>query len=198
MPVVSHEQIWQGRIVSLHSEQVDLGGKEPVTREYVRHPGAVAVVPLREYDGQTQVLMIKQYRHPVGKKLWEFPAGLLDIAGEDYQVAAARELAEETDLQAKTWNVLVDYYASPGGYTESLRVFLARDLSEVPVAQRNFVREEEEALFEYAWVNLSEALNAVLAGRITNPSAVLGILATSAAKEQNWTCLRPANSPWDR
>ncbi|OKL47579.1 ADP-ribose diphosphatase [Boudabousia liubingyangii] len=196
-PVLAHEDIWQGRIVSLHAEDVQLGADGPVVRrEYVKHPGAVAVVPLRIQNGREQVLMIRQYRHPVAKNLWEFPAGLLDIEGENYLVAAQRELAEETDLAADTWNVLVDYYASPGGYTESLRVFLARDLK--VIEKPEFAREEEEALFQWGWVDLDEAVKAVHEGRLQNPSAVLGILATTSARAQNWKNLRPADAPWER
>ena len=181
-----------GRIFDLRSEQVDLGEGGVVTREFVDHPGAVAIVAL---DEDERVLLLHQYRHPVRRELWEPPAGLLDVDGEDAQVAAARELLEETDLRAARWDVLADYYTTPGGSNEALRVFLARDLSEVPAAERH-AREAEELGMELRWVPLDEAVSAVLAGDLHNPSAVVGILAAAAARATGWSSLRPADSPW--
>ncbi|MFJ4109135.1 NUDIX domain-containing protein [Oerskovia enterophila] len=181
-----------GRIFDLRSEQVDLGEGGVVTREFVDHPGAVAIVAL---DEDERVLLLHQYRHPVRRELWEPPAGLLDVDGEDAQVAAARELLEETDLRAARWDVLADYYTTPGGSNEALRVFLARDLSEVPAAERH-VREAEELGMELRWVPLDEAVSAVLAGDLHNPSAVVGVLAAAAARATGWSSLRPADSPW--
>ena len=127
--------------------------------------------------------------------LWEIPAGLLDIPGEDPRVAAQRELAEEADLVAKRWDVLVDYFTSPGGSTEPLRIFLARDLRD---ADEAFDREDEEATMEYAWVALSTALDWVLAGRLHNPSTVIGILSAHAARGRGWEGLREPGAPWLR
>ena len=181
-----------GRIFDLRSESVDLGEGGVVTREFVDHPGAVAIVVL---DEDERVLLLHQYRHPVRRELWEPPAGLLDVDGEDAQVAAARELLEEADLRAARWDVLADYFTSPGGSNEALRVFLARDLSPVPEAERH-EREAEELGMELRWVPLDEAVSAVLAGDLHNPSAVVGILAASAARATGWSALRPADSPW--
>ncbi|MBD7982718.1 NUDIX domain-containing protein [Oerskovia merdavium] len=181
-----------GRIFDLRSEQVDLGEGGVVTREFVDHPGAVAIIAL---DEDERVLLLHQYRHPVRRELWEPPAGLLDVDGEDAQAAAARELLEEADLRAAQWDVLVDYYTTPGGSNEALRVFLARDFSEVPAAERH-AREAEELGMELRWVPLDEAVSAVLAGDLHNPSAVVGILAAAAARATGWSSLRPADSPW--
>ena len=98
-----------------------------LTRDVVEMPGAVAVAVLNDNN---ELLMLNQYRHPVRMNLWEVPAGLLDIDGEDPLVAAQRELAEEADLQADTWNALTDYFSSPGATSEAGRVYLARNLSE--------------------------------------------------------------------
>jgi 8-oxo-dGDP phosphatase len=181
-----------GRIFDLRSEQVDLGAGGVVTRDFVDHPGAVATVAL---DEDERVLLLHQYRHPVRRELWEPPAGLLDVDGEDAQAAAARELLEEADLRAARWDVLVDYFTTPGASNEALRVFLARDLSEVPEAERH-AREAEEVGMEARWVPLDEAVSAVLAGDLHNPSAVVGILAAAAARATGWSALRPADSPW--
>jgi len=191
-PVLRRELVHHGRIWDVVADQVDLGGGTVVSREVVDHPGAVAVVALDDHD---RVLLLRQYRHPVGRELWEVPAGLLDVAGEPAEVAAGRELGEEADLRATRWDVLADYYTSPGGSSEALRVFLARDLSPVPDAERH-VREDEERDIELRWVALDDAVAAVLAGAVHNPSAVVGVLAAQAARAAGWATLRPADAPW--
>ena len=187
---------WSGRIVDMVEDHVVVvEGEEPVVRQYTRHPGAVAVVAMRGEEGTEEILLLRQYRHPVNASLWEIPAGLLDIPGEDSRVAAERELAEEADLKAVRWDVLVDFFTSPGGATEPLRVFLARDLE---TTETSFEREDEEATMEYAWVSLSDALDWVLAGRLHNPSTVIGILSAHAARGRGWEGLREPGAPWLR
>lgn len=187
---------WSGRIVDMVEDHVVVvEGEEPVVRQYTRHPGAVAVVAMRGEEGAEEILLLRQYRHPVNASLWEIPAGLLDIPGEDSLVAAERELAEEADLKAVRWDVLVDFFTSPGGSTEPLRVFLARDLE---TTETSFEREDEEATMEYAWVSLSDALDWVLAGRLHNPSTVIGILSAHAARGRGWEGLREPGAPWLR
>lgn len=194
--VTESETVWSGRIVDMVKDHVVVvEGQEPVIREYTRHPGAVAVVVLRGERGEEEILLERQYRHPVQASLWEIPAGLLDIPGEDPRVAAQRELAEEADMVADRWDVLVDYFTSPGGSTEALRVFLAREVRDSDV---HFERKDEEATMEYAWVRLDDALTMVLDGRLHNPSAVIGILAAHAARGRGWAGLRPADAPWLR
>ena len=194
--VTASEVVWSGRIVDMVKDHVIVvEGQDPVVREYARHPGAVAVVVLRGESGGEEILLERQYRHPVKAELWEVPAGLLDIPGEDPRLAAERELAEEADLVADRWDVLVDYFTSPGGSTEPLRIFLARELRD---ADEAFEREDEEATMEYAWVSLDDALTMVLDGRLHNPSAVIGVLATHAARARGWAGLRPADAPWLR
>jgi ADP-ribose pyrophosphatase len=156
------------------------------------HTGAVGIVAL---DDQDRVLMVRQYRHPVRSYLWEPPAGLLDVDGEDPLETARRELAEEGDLRADEWHVLVDFYNSPGGSTEAFRCYLARDLHPVPEPERH-EREGEERDMHTAWLPLDEARELVLAGRLHNPTAVTGVLAACAARDAGWSTLRPADSPW--
>lgn len=191
-PVVAHREIWRGRIVGVVADDVDLGSGPPILREYVDHPGAVAIVALAE-DGR--IALQRQYRHPVRAALWEIPAGLLDHDGEDYLEAAAREFAEEADLGAKRWDVLVDIFCTPGGSNESLRVYLARDLHAV---EHGFERVEEEAEMELRWVDLDDAVAAVMDGRVHSPSATVGILACAQARSKGYEGLRPADSPWMR
>lgn len=181
----------------MRSDVVDLGIGTPVTREYVDHPGAVGIVALRNTEGKPEVLLLRQYRHPIRSNLWEIPAGLLDIEGESYLAAAQRELAEEADLQAREWNVLVDYFTTPGGSNESLRIFLAQDITEVPEEAR-YRREEEEALMESVWVPLEEAVDGILQGKFHNPSTCVGILSLYAATQRGLSNLRAADSFWMR
>ncbi len=183
-PVVGHEVAFHGRIFDLVCDQVDLGAAT-VVREYVAHPGAVVVMAL---DDQDRVLLQSQYRHPVRRVLWEPVAGLLDVAGEPEIDAAVRELAEEADLQAASWWRLAQMYATPGGSSEHITIFLARDLSPTP---EPFDRTDEEAAMVPAWVPLDEAVAGVLAGRLESPSTVIGVLATAAAKARGWTDLEP-------
>jgi ADP-ribose pyrophosphatase len=191
-PVVRSEVLHHGMVWDVVRETVDLGDAGEVTREFVRHPGAVSVVAL---DDQDRLVLVQQYRHPVRVLEWEVPAGLLDVDGEDPWVAAARELHEEADLRAEEWHVLADYFSSPGGMDEALRVYLARGLSHVPEHERH-EREGEELGMPVRWVDLDEARDAVLAGRIHNPSAVIGVLAAHAAREKGWDTLRPHDAPW--
>jgi len=197
--VVSRHVIHAGKVFDVVGEHVrlDAADPEPVLREYVDHPGAVAVVALREGPQGEEVALVDQYRHPIRAVLWEIPAGLLDVDGEDHLVAAQRELAEETDLQAGRWDVLVDYFTSPGGSDESLRIYLARDVSEVPEAERHD-RADEEREMTTRWVPLDEAVAAVHAGRLHNPSAVVGVLAAASARAAGWETLRRADAPWFR
>jgi ADP-ribose pyrophosphatase len=173
-------------------DTVDLGAGGVVQREFLDHPGAVCVLALDEDD---RVLLIRQYRQPVRMALWELPAGLLDVAGEPPVEAARRELAEEADLTAQRWDLLIDWFNSPGGSNEALRCYLARGIAEVPVEAR-YRRTAEEAELVHRWVPLAAARDAVLAGHLGNPSAVIGVLAAWAAREANWTTLRPADAPW--
>jgi 8-oxo-dGTP pyrophosphatase MutT (NUDIX family) len=189
-PVVASDTLVRGRLVTVRTDKVRMPGGNLAERDVVLHPGAVAVLAL---DDAGQVLMIRQYRHPVNKLLWEIPAGLRDIAGEPLLATAQRELLEEAGYRARDWRVLADYYSSPGFTTERLRIFLARDLELVPAAERDFVPEDEETQLVLAWLPLDEAVRKVLAGDLHNSAAALGILAGYAARSQGYDRLRPAD-----
>lgn len=192
LTIRSSETVHHGLVWDVRRDVVELGDGQTVTREVVSHTGAVGVIAL---DDRERVLLLRQYRHPVRSYLWEAPAGLLDVAGEDPLVAVRRELAEEADLTADEWHVLVDYYNSPGGSSESFRCYLARGLHEVPEGERH-QREHEERAMVPVWVDLDEARDLVLAGRLHNPTTVSGVLAAAAAREVGWSTLRPADAPW--
>jgi ADP-ribose pyrophosphatase len=191
-PVVSSAELARGRLVTVRTDKVRTPDHELAERDVVIHPGAVAVLAL---DDAQQVLLIRQYRHPVGRLLWEIPAGLRDVAGEPPWATARRELLEEAGYRARDWRVLADYYSSPGFSTERLRVFLARDLEFVPEAERDFVPEAEEAQLLLAWQPLDEAVRKVFAGDLHNGVAALGVLAAYAARSEGFDGLRPADAP---
>ncbi len=194
-PVRSSVVVLRGHVWDVRRDVVDLGEAGEVTRDYVDHPGAVSVVALRQDRGHDEVLLLRQYRHPVASEEWELPAGLLDVEGEPPWEAAARELAEEADLRAGRWDLLSEYFSSPGGLSEAKRIYLARDLSDVPVVAR-FQREHEELGMPLRWADLDEAVQAVLAGRLRNAAAAIGLLAAHAGRQRDWATLRPATEPW--
>lgn len=193
-PVLERQLAFEGLIWDVVRERIDLGSGTVVTRDFVQHPGAVAVIAWREPG---EVLLLRQYRHAVGRELWEPPAGLLDQVGEDPLAAAQRELFEEADLAADTWNVLVDFLSTPGGSSEAIRIYLARDLRPIPESER-FAREAEELDMTERWVPLEKALEAVAEGHMGSPTAVVGLYAVDAARRMGWASLRPADAPWDR
>ncbi|MGC4897569.1 NUDIX domain-containing protein [Micromonospora sp. DT31] len=192
--VTARREVWSGRIFSVVSDDVTMPGGGSAARDYVRHVGAVAVVAL---DDAGQVVLVRQYRHPVGRHLWELPAGLMDVGGEDLATAAARELAEEADLTAGRIDVLVDMHTSPGFSDEVIRVFLARDLAEVPAGQRHD-RRDEEADMQVVRVDLDEAVRMVLAGEITNAACVAGLFAAARARDGGFAELRDPRAPLPR
>ena len=191
-PVASSAQVLSTRLFAVRIDKVRTPDNNLAERDVVLHPGAVAVLALDDAD---RVLMIRQYRHPVEHVLWEIPAGLRDVAGEDVLVTAQRELAEEASYRARDWRVLADYYSSPGYSTERLRVFLARDLEPIPPAERHFVPRDEEAYLLLDWLPLDEAVRKVFAGELHNGPAALGVMAGYAARSEGYDRLRPADSP---
>jgi len=174
--VVSTTPRFAGTVWSVRTDVVDLGDGQQVSRDVISHPGAVGIIAI---DDQLRVLLVRQYRHPVGALLWEPPAGLLDIEGEDPLDAAARELYEEAGYRAAEWSVLVDAFTSPGGSNEATRIYLARDLAAVAHDDR-FYGDGEERDMPSRWVPLTDARDAVIDGRLHNSLAAMGILAAAS------------------
>ena len=191
-PVTSATELARGRIVTVRTDMVRMPDGSLAGREVVEHPGAVGVLAL---DEAGQVLLIRQYRHPVGRLLWELPAGLRDVAGEPARATAERELLEEVGYLASDWRVLVDYFSSPGISTERLRIYLARGLTEVPEQQRKYVREHEEAHLVLAWAPLDEVVALLLSGELHNGVTAVGILSAYAARQDGFAALRDADAP---
>lgn len=180
---------YEGPIFSVFTDEVTMSSGRTAHRDVVQNKGAVGVVALDEVG---RVVLIRQYRHAVGQRLWELPAGLRDVEGEDLARTAARELAEEADLEAGQYHLLIDLFTSPGFADETIRIFLARDLSPVPDDSR-FERTDEEADLEVAWIDLDEAVAMIFRGEITNAAAVGGLLAAARARDEGWATLRPAS-----
>lgn len=189
--IIRSDVVYNGRVWDVRSDTFVLDDAK-ITREYIDHTGAVAVLALDERD---RVLLIKQYRHPVRMRDWELPAGLLDIRGESPLIAAQRELAEEADLVAETWDLLAEFMTSPGGSNEVLRVYLARGVSAAPEV---FDRFEEEAGIEVRWVPLDDVVDGVLSRDLQNSILAIAALSAAAGRARGWSTLGDANAPWPR
>ncbi|WP_322860209.1 NUDIX hydrolase [Mycobacterium europaeum] len=184
----SSETLYTGKIFALRSDRVRMPGGATAIREVVEHYGAVAIVALNE---DYNIAMVYQYRHAFGRRLWELPAGLLDMVGEPPQATAVRELQEEVGLQAGTWQVLVDLDSAPGFSDESVRVYLATELTEVARPEAH----HEEADMTMRWFPVADAVRGVFSGEIVNSIAIAGILAAHAVTE-GIAEPRPVDSPW--
>lgn len=190
---LSTRRPFEGAKTAVNSDMVRMPDGSTVRRDYQVHPGSVCVLAL---DEAGRVLVLSQYRHPVRRRLWELPAGLLDVPGEDPRLGAERELYEEAHVKAEDWRVLVDFYASPGGSDEAIRIFLARGVSDAE-GERYAESGSEEADMELAWIPLADLVRGVLAGELGNPGLVVGVLAVSAALAgDGLDALRPATAAW--
>ncbi len=191
-PVVSSEKLAEGTVVSVRRDVVRMPDGEEVGREVVEHPGAVGILAM---DEAGQVLLIRQYRHPVGRQLWEIPAGLRDVAGEPPLATAQRELLEEAGYLAADWQVLADFFTSPGITSERLRVYLARGMTSVPDAERQYVPNHEEAHLRIEWAPLDVVVSRILAGNLHNGVMMIGVLAAFAARQDGFATLRGPDAP---
>jgi ADP-ribose pyrophosphatase len=180
LPVVASDLVYEGHVWDVRNDTIQYGDRR-ITRQYVDHPGAAAVVAL---DADDRMLLIQQYRHPIRSRDWEVPAGLLDVHGETPFETAQRELAEEVDLVAATWQPLVSIFTTPGGNDEVVHLFLARDLS---AADDVHAREDEEADIRIEWVPLDDVVSGILAGRLRNGILTAGALAAAEVRRRGRT-----------
>jgi ADP-ribose pyrophosphatase len=196
--VRSRTEHFTGPMFRVVTDEVEMPGGRLARRDYMIHVGAVGVVAI---DDEDKVVLIRQYRHPVGQYLWELPAGLIDVEGEPLDRAAVRELEEEADLTAARLALLVDMHPSPGSTNEVIRIFLARDLSPVPDARRH-QRQDEEAELVVRRIDLDEAVAMALRGEITNAACLVGLLAAARVRdtgwETGWKPARPVDEPLPR
>jgi ADP-ribose pyrophosphatase len=182
------ETVYEGRVITLVKDTVAMPGGGESVREVVHHPGAVAVVAL---DDDGRVVLLRQYRHPVGGYLWELPAGLRDADGEPPLETAKRELAEEVQLAADRWSLLTTVFSTPGFCNEQILTYLAEGLSDVPRPE-GFTVEHEELDMTIERVPLADAVQRVFDGGIRNAAAVVGVLAAAQAR-----AVAPALRPVD-
>ncbi len=164
---LGREDVFSGRILTVHVDTVELPGGGTALREVADHPGGVAVLAL---DGENRVLTVTQYRYPFGKPLLEIPAGKLDHPGEDPYEAGLRELREETGAVPGVYQSLGRLLPSPGCYGETLHLYLARDL-----------RMEQQSLDEDEFLNVErvpfdEMVRRCLSGEIEDAKTVAAVL----------------------
>ncbi|MGI8666182.1 MAG: NUDIX domain-containing protein [Jatrophihabitans sp.] len=190
--VVSSKHIYHGYAFDLRADEVRMPEGVVATRDVIDHVGAVGVLAI---DVDDSVVMVQQYRHPVGHQLLELPAGLLEVTGEPALAGAKRELFEEASLTATDWQVLIDLHTSPGMTSEAIRIYLARGLAEVAEDQR-FSAEHEELAMTVRRYPLSTLVELALTGQLTNGPAVAAVLAAHAARANGLVGLRPVDAPW--
>lgn len=172
-----HRTVYEG-YSKVHIDVIAVGDEDTVEREYVENFDAAAVVPL--FDDGT-VLLLKQYRHPVGRYMLEIPAGKLDVAGESPEDAAARELVEEAGQRPGRLEHLTTFFNSAGWITESTHVYAGHELTEERPGD-GFEAKAEEADMEVVRIPFDEAVAMVRAGTITDAKTVIGLLLVSAGR----------------
>ena len=161
------QEIFDGVILHLYKDTVQLPNGKTAIREVIRHVGAVGVIPVTE-DGK--VLVERQFRYPLNRVITEIPAGKLDSFTEDRLSAAKRELEEETGYTAAEWIDMGDYYPTPAYCDERITLYLARGLS---LGQRHL---DEDEFLNFAFVPLSDLVDAVMSGRITDGKTQVAVL----------------------
>lgn len=175
LPIDSRKVVYSGRIWDVVQDAFEFAD-QTLVRDFVSHPGAVAVVAVDDTD---RILLVNQYRHPVKSTLWELPAGLRDLEGEAPIETAKRELLEETGYSAERLEPLISFFPSPGGLSEEIQVFVATGLS---MAQSDFVREGEEKTMTAEFFPLNVVVDSILAGGIKNGPCALAVLAFHAKR----------------
>jgi ADP-ribose pyrophosphatase len=165
MPV-ERKMIYDGRVIKVSVDTVDLPNGLRIPLEIVRHPGGAAVVAL---DAQDRICLLRQYRHAAGGYIYELPAGKLE-PGEPPEVTIKRELAEEAGMHAAHWQPLGAYFSSPGVFTEIIHLYLATGLA--PVA----ARPEADEVFEIEWWPLALAVERARNGELADAKTIIGIL----------------------
>ena len=179
-PVASTTVRYESAFLNVRTDDIVDPAGEVHQRVVVQPRGAVAVLAL---DEDSRVLLVEQYRHPVGARLLELPAGTLDVEGESALGTAQRELIEEGDVTAAAWEDLLFLSSTPGYSTERWRLYRATDLSPVPHDERAQRRAEEAGLQQW-WMPLDDAVEAIFDGRISNVLAIAGILSEVVRRSQ--------------
>jgi ADP-ribose pyrophosphatase len=168
--IVKRESVYQGRIIDVVIETVDLPNGRQAELEIIRHPGGAAAVAL---DEQERVCLLHQFRHAADGWLWELPAGKID-PGEQPRATAARELIEEAGVSATDWTDLGTLHSSPGVFTEVIHLYLARGLE---AQERDHGQDE---VIEVHWLPLNQALDWCNDGTVTDAKTLIGLYRTDA------------------
>ena len=166
---LSSERLFQGVILGLRRDTVQLPNGKTAFREVAEHPGGVAVVALTE---EGEVMLVRQYRYPIQSLLLELPAGKLDKDAEDQLEAAKRELSEETGLEAEEWTYLGNMLFSPGFCTEKIHMYLARQL------KKGSQHLDEDEFLNVETMTFDELFAQVMDGTITDAKTVAATLKT--------------------
>lgn len=164
--VTAFQRVYEGRIVNVRVDTVELADGSSAKREIVEHAEVVAIVPV---DGDGNVVLVRQFRLPAGEALLEVPAGGVD-GGEDVEAAAQRELQEETGYRAGSLERLAGFYVSPGYVTEFIHAYLATDLTEAPLDG------DEDERIDVVRVPLAEAVRLIESGEIKDAKSTTGLL----------------------
>jgi 8-oxo-dGTP pyrophosphatase MutT (NUDIX family) len=157
--------VYEGRVIHLNIERVQLPNGNTADLEIMHHPGGAAVVVI---DDQERICLLNQYRHAANGWLWEIPAGKIDNREPPFETVK-REIEEEAGRTAKRWDFLGEYVSSPGVFTEIIHLYMARDLAEIAT------RPEEHEVFEVHWIKLQEALVMASDGRIRDGKSLIGV-----------------------
>lgn len=158
------EKIYEGKILNLRIDTVELPDKKYSKREIVEHPGAVAIVALTD---DNEIILVKQYRKAVERELLELPAGKLEI-GEEPKETAIRELKEETGFSSNKIEYLLEFYTSPGFTDEKMYIFLAEGLIE------GEAQPEKDEYIEVLRVKLDDLIDMIYKGEITDSKTIVG------------------------
>jgi ADP-ribose pyrophosphatase len=186
--VVGSRPVHRGRYLEVRVDTVERADGSRATRDIVWHPGAVGIVALDEDD---RLLLVRQFRLPAGGVLLEIPAGTLDVSSvegrtstEDPDVAARRELEEETGYRADRWEKVAAFWTAPGFATELMHLYLATGLR---AADADRLRPEEDERLELVRLTVDDALAAADRGEIADAKSLVGILWLARRRSAAWT-----------
>jgi ADP-ribose pyrophosphatase len=168
MQIISSVEVYRCNIFRVTEEEANDPSGFHIKRDIVRHPGSAVVMPVDEHR---RVLLVRQFRLPANRYMWEIPAGKIDD-GEDAFQAAQRELGEETGLKAKTWKELLSFYPSPGYVAEKMTLFIATDLTQ---GQAHNMDDER---IETRWFTAEEISEGIASGEIQDAKTIIGFLIT--------------------
>jgi len=169
MQITSSKEIYRCSIFHVNEEEATDPSGFHIKRAIIRHPGSAVVVPI---DDQGRILLVRQFRLPAEKYLWEIPAGKID-EGENAFQAAQRELGEETGLSAKSWKELLSFYPSPGYVAEKMTLFLATDLTQ------GKPHNMDDERIDTRWFTPAEVSEGIAKGEIQDAKTIIGFLMSS-------------------